>query len=128
MRRLAAVAVAAACLALAPAASAADALLPPRGKVFSGLTGGLSVDLFERQTGNHPAVFGFFTRFSGANEFIFRSAEQAGSRLMLHISTQNGYGTPEFVAARDRPGRRRPLPREPQPARSPSTGSRRTSG
>jgi hypothetical protein len=100
MRRLAAAAVAAACLALAPAASAADALLPPRGKVFSGLTGGLSVDLFERQTGNHPAVFGFFTRFSGANEFIFRSAEQAGSRLMLHISTQNGYGTPEFASPR----------------------------
>ena len=87
-------------LALAPAASAADPLLPPRGKVFSGLSGGLSVDLFQRQTGNHPAVFGFFTKFSGSNEFIFRSAEQAGSRLMLHISTQDGYGTREVVTPR----------------------------
>ena len=87
-------------LALAPAASAGDPLLPPRGKVFSGLTGGLSVDLFQRQTGNHPAVFGFFTKFYGSNEFIFRSAEQASSRLMLHISTQDGYGTREVVTPR----------------------------
>ena len=85
---------------LAPAASASDPLLPPRGKVFSGLSGGLSVDLFERQTGNHPAVFGFFTKFCGSNEFIFRSAEQADSRLMLHISTQDGYGTREVVTPR----------------------------
>ena len=87
-------------LTLAPAASASDPLLPPRGKVFSGLSGGLSIDLFQRQTGNHPAVFGFFTKFYGSNEFIFRSAEQAGSRLMLHISTQDGYGTREVVTPR----------------------------
>src|SRR3712207_8659817 len=83
--------------AAAPAAAHADPLLPPKGKVFSGLTGSTSVDLFQRQTGNHPAVFGFFTKFDGANEFIFRGAEQAGSRLMLHISTQDGYGTREVV-------------------------------
>ena len=87
-------------LTLAPAASASDPLLPPRGKVFSGLSGGLSIDLFQRQTGSHPAVFGFFTKFYGSNEFIFRSAEQAGSRLMLHISTQDGYGTREVVTPR----------------------------
>jgi hypothetical protein len=102
MRRpiLALLAAAALVLALAPAASAADPLLPPRGKVFTGMSGGLSVDLFERQTGNHPAVFGFFTKFFGSNEFIFRSAEQANSRLMLHISTQDGYGTREVVTPR----------------------------
>ena len=83
-------------LVAAPAASAGT-YLPPRGKVFSGLTGSTSIDLFQRQTGNHPAVFGFFTKFYGANEFIFRGAEQAGSRLMLHISTQDGYGTREIV-------------------------------
>ena len=89
-------------LALAPAASAAGAgaYEPPRGKVFSGMTGGTSIDLFARQTGNHPAVFGFFTKFYGANEFIFRGAELAGSRLMLHISTQDGYGTREVVTPR----------------------------
>jgi hypothetical protein len=88
-------------LSLAPAARASDPLLPPPGKVFSGMSGGLSTDLFERQTGNHPAVFGFFTKFYGANEFIFRSAEHASSRLMLHISTQDGYGTREIVTPRE---------------------------
>ena len=89
-------------LALAPAAQAAGpgAYTPPRGKVFSGMTGGTSIDSFKAQTGNHPAVFGFFTKFYGANEFIFRGAEQAGSRLMLHISTQDGYGTREVVTPR----------------------------
>jgi hypothetical protein len=100
MRRLALLLAAACALALAPAASA-DPLLPPRGKVFSGVTGGLSADLFARQTGNRPAVFGFFTKFGGANEFIFRGAEQADARLMLHISTQDGYGTPEAVTPRE---------------------------
>src|SRR5215218_11277029 len=99
MRRSVLALLAAACLAL-PATASADPLLPPRGKVFSGLSGGLSADLFERQTGNHPAVFGFFTKFYGSNEFIFRSAEQANSRLMLHISTQDGYGTREVVTPR----------------------------
>jgi hypothetical protein len=99
MRRSVLAVLAAACL-IAPATASADAYLPPQGKVFSGLTGGLSVDLFQRQTGNHPAVFGFFTKFYGANEFIFRSVQQADSRLMLHISTQDGYGTREVVTPR----------------------------
>jgi hypothetical protein len=101
MRRTAVLALVAlaSLLALAPAASAAP-LLPPRGKVFSGMTGGQSVTAFQRETGNHPAVFGFFTKFFGSNEFIFRGAEQAGSRLMLHISTQDGYGTREVVTPR----------------------------
>jgi hypothetical protein len=55
--------------------------LPPSGKVFSGLTGSTSMELLRARDGNHPGVFGFFTKFGGANEFIFRGAEQAGSRL-----------------------------------------------
>jgi hypothetical protein len=86
--------------ALLASAAAANPLLPPRGKVFSGMTGGQSVDLFQRQTGNQPQVFGFFTKFFGANEFIFRGAERADARLMLHISTQDGYGTREVVTPR----------------------------
>ena len=102
MRRSLAAVLALALLGLAgaPAAAASDPLLPPRGKVFSGMSGGTSIDLFQRQTGNHPAIFGFFTKFGGANEFVFRGAEQAGSRLMLHISTQDGYGTREIVTPR----------------------------
>src|SRR4051812_45126622 len=92
-------AAALACLALAAPASAAP-LLPPAGKVFSGVTGGQSIGAFQRQTGAHPEVFGFFTKFYGANEFIFRGAERANARLMLHISTQDGYGTREVVPPR----------------------------
>jgi hypothetical protein len=100
MRRLVLLLVAACALASAPAAAASDPLLPPRGKVFTGMTGGLSTSAFERETGNHPAVFGFFTKFFGSNEFIFRSVEHADARLMLHISTQDGYGTGEIVTPR----------------------------
>jgi hypothetical protein len=98
--RLVLAAAAVVIMAVAAPPAPAEPLLPPAGKVFSGMTGGQSVGLFERQTGNHPAVFGFFTKFGGANEFIFRGAEQAGSRLMLHISTQDGYGTREVVTPR----------------------------
>ena len=96
MRRLSAALAAVLSLALAPAAHA-DEFLPPAGKIFDGIEGGTSLDPFARETSSEPEVFGFFTKFGGANEFIFRGAEQAGSRLMLHISTQDGYGTREVV-------------------------------
>jgi hypothetical protein len=98
MARLASAIACAALLALAPPAAAAPGTFaPPPGKVYTGLSGSNSVDLFQRQTGSHPAVFGFFTKFGGSWEYIFRSADQAGSRVMLHISTQDGYGTREVV-------------------------------
>jgi hypothetical protein len=83
-------------LTLAPAASA-DPLLPPKGKTYSGVTGSQSVALFKGQVGKHPSVFGFFTRWNGPVEYIYEAVDRAGSRLMLHISTQDGYGTPEAV-------------------------------
>jgi hypothetical protein len=86
-------------LALVAPASAAK-LLPPKNKVYSGVTGSTSITQFKAQVGKHPSVFGFFTRFGGASEFIYDSVERSGSRLMLHISTQNGYGTPEAVTPR----------------------------
>jgi len=98
MRRLAPALACALALAIAPPAAAAPgAFAPPPGKVYTGLTGSSSAELFQRQTGSHPAVFGFFTRFGGSWEYIFRSAEQAGSRVMLHVSTQDGYGSREVV-------------------------------
>jgi hypothetical protein len=96
MRRLLTALTAVLLLALAPAAHA-DPLLPPGGKVFTGVSGSQSVEPFRSQVGNRPAVFGFFTKFGGSNEFTFRAAERTGSRLMLHISTQDGYGTREVV-------------------------------
>lgn len=89
-------------LALAfPSVAAADTFEPPRGKVYSGVTGGQSVSSFKGEVGKHPSVFGFFTWWLGSSEFIYEAAERSGSRLMLHISTQDGYGTREAFTPRD---------------------------
>jgi hypothetical protein len=94
--------LAAAVVALAlPATASADPLLPPGKKVYSGVTGSKSVGPFAEQVGKHPSVFGFFTRWNGPVEYIYDSVQRAESRLMLHISTQDGYGTPEAVTPRE---------------------------
>src|SRR3954447_10455669 len=84
------------CLALA-APARADVFGPPSGKVLTGLSGSLSTASYTSQVGKHPAVFGFFTQWWGNNQFIFDSARASHSRLMLHISTNHGYGEPEKV-------------------------------
>jgi hypothetical protein len=98
MRRLAAL-TALLTLAVAPAASAAQ-LLPPKGKVYSGVTGSTSVKKFAGQVGKHPSVFGFFHKWGGPTGFIYDAVERSGSRLMLHVSTQDGYGTKEEITPR----------------------------
>jgi hypothetical protein len=98
MRRLAVLTATAALLA-APSA-AASPLLPPKTKVYTGVTGSESVANFQRQVGKHPSVFGFFHKWGGPTGFIYRAAERSGSRLMLHISTQDGYGTREVITPR----------------------------
>jgi hypothetical protein len=99
MRRLAALLTAAAALALAPAA-VADPLLPPKKKVYTGVTGSKSIAKFKQQVGKHPSVFGFFHKWGGPTGYIYDAVERSGSRLMLHISTQDGYGTPEALTPR----------------------------
>ena len=99
MRRLALL-TALAALTLAAPASAAQ-LLPPKNKIYTGVTGSQSVGPFAEQVGKHPSVFGFFTRWNGPVEYIYESAQRAESRLMLHISTQDGYGTPEAFTPRE---------------------------
>ena len=99
MRRLAALLTAAAVLVLAPAA-VAHPLLPPKKKVYTGVTGSTSVAKFEQQVGKHPSVFGFFHKWGGPTGYIYDAVERSGSRLMLHISTQDGYGTPEALTPR----------------------------
>jgi hypothetical protein len=94
--------LAAALLALAlPASASAASLLPHENKVYSGVTGSKSVGPFAAQVGKHPSVFGFFTRWNGPAEYIYDAVARAESRLMLHISTQDGYGTPEAVTPRE---------------------------
>jgi hypothetical protein len=95
-------ALGAALLVLAlPASAAAGPMLPPKNKVYSGVTGSESVASFTAEVGKHPSVFGFFTRWNAPVEYIYDAVDRAGSRLMLHISTQDGYGTPEAVTPRE---------------------------
>jgi len=61
------------------------------------VSGSTSAELFTRQVGGDVAVFGVFTKWYGQNEYAFRAARQAGARLMLHVSTQDGYGTRELI-------------------------------
>jgi hypothetical protein len=89
MRLAAAAALATLALAL-PAAAGADALLPPPGKAFAGVTGGYDNASFARETGSHPAVFQFFSSFDGSMEYMFEGAESGRSRLAIHISTLRG--------------------------------------
>ena len=92
------------CWSSSPSRSAASAAAatfkPPRGKVYTGVSGSTSTNPFMQQVGSDVAVFGVFTKWYGQNEYAFRAARQAGARLMLHVSTQDGYGTPELITPR----------------------------
>ena len=84
----------------APAAARADALLPPAGHAFTGLSGSTSAAAFTAATGKAPAIFGVFVGWGSSDEYAFRAAESVGARLMLHVST-GGYGAPEVITPLD---------------------------
>ena len=86
-------------LGSAPVASA-DVLLPPKGKVYTGISGERKVGSFTAQVGKRPSVFGFFTQWDGTSDLPYDAADGAGARPMLHISTQDGYGTRERITPR----------------------------
>lgn len=85
-----------------PAAASADVLLPPRGKVFHGGTGGYTggqIDAFGRRSGRAPAVYQFFftppwrtavERDLNWEENLLAVAASRGARPMLHLSTARG--------------------------------------
>ncbi len=74
----------------------ADALVPSAGSVLTGLSGG-SAAAFTSETGKHPAVYGAFVTWGGNLAWAFADARAAHSRLMLHISTTQGYGAPQQI-------------------------------
>lgn len=92
--RAAALAVLALLAAASPAA--AQTLLPAGGGVLTGLTGGSYPD-FQAQVGKHPAVDGVFVTWGGDLSSAFSQAHWNRARLMLHISTAQGYGARERI-------------------------------
>jgi hypothetical protein len=77
----------------------ADPQLPPGKGVFTGLTGG-SYPQFQAETGKHAAVNGVFVTWGHGLSSAFGQASYNHARLMLHISTAQGYGAPEQITPR----------------------------
>jgi hypothetical protein len=73
------------------AAQEGKALMPPLGQVFSGQTGGSS-SAFQSQVGKHPAIYGYFGSWGGKIQPPLSFARGSGARLLLHVSTDYGYG------------------------------------
>jgi hypothetical protein len=63
------------------------------------LTGG-SYSAFESEVGKHAAVNGVFVTWGRTFEGAFGEAHYNHARLMLHISTAQGYGAPEQITPR----------------------------
>ncbi|MGH2911984.1 MAG: glycoside hydrolase family 76 protein, partial [Solirubrobacteraceae bacterium] len=90
------VAASACCLSLACGPARAEPLTPPGHTVFTGLTGGSS-SAFQAEVGKHPAVDGVWVTWGKHFESAFGQAAFNHARLMLHISTAQGYGAPEQI-------------------------------
>jgi hypothetical protein len=81
--------------AAAPAGARADALLPPAGKVFTGVAAGhgaAPAEPFDALTGHRSAIFQQFVTFgvTGGVDTALREAAGSGARPMLHLSTNVG--------------------------------------
>ncbi|HTA35279.1 MAG TPA: hypothetical protein VK761_01085, partial [Solirubrobacteraceae bacterium] len=68
-----------------------SALLPPPGQVLAGVSGG-SAAAFGSQVGKHPAVYGYFATWGDSLRPALADARGAHARLLLHVSTDVGYG------------------------------------
>ncbi len=73
------------------AAEEGGALLPPLGQVLFGVSGG-SNSAFGQQVGKHPAVYGYFATWGNSIGAALSAARGAHARLLLHVSTDLGYG------------------------------------
>jgi hypothetical protein len=72
----------------------------PGGKVIVGVTGGRTADGYARAAGKRPGVFQFFVAWGDRFQYAYRRAGDAGSGLMVHMSTYNGPGTKERATPR----------------------------
>jgi hypothetical protein len=89
-------------------AASAFGLAPRSGSVVTGVSAG-SAEAFAGEVGKHPAVYGEFVTWGQSIEYAFNHAAAAHARLMLHISTTQGYGaapaiTPAGIARGDGDG------------------------
>jgi len=100
VRRLAGALAVVALTALWPAQAGARAYVPPRGRVFAGVTGGTTIVPFERMTHKHPPVFEIYMTWDTPTAWLSSPDRAFRSRLGLHISTSPGYGQGGVISPR----------------------------
>jgi len=69
-------------------------LLPPAGKVFTGVAMGYDLSDFVRRSGHRPAVWEQFIAFDHSYRWAIDLAAQQHTRLMLALSTSPGQARP----------------------------------
>src|SRR3954454_22590166 len=83
-----------------PQTAGAVTLLPPHGKVFTGVAMGYNIADFQRRTGHRPAVWEQFIAWGHSYRWAIRLAKDAGTRLMLAISTAPSQDQPGTISPR----------------------------
>jgi hypothetical protein len=81
-----------------PASAAGAAYTPPGNGVYAGLTGGTSIERYERMVGKHPAVFETYMTWNTPTAWLSNRASGFLARLALHLSTAAGYGQPGVIS------------------------------
>jgi hypothetical protein len=81
-----------------PQSAGAVTLLPPAGKVFTGVAMGYDLSDFVRRTGHRPAVWEQFVSFDRSYAWAVRLAGQQNTRLMLAISTARSQDQPGSIS------------------------------
>jgi hypothetical protein len=74
--------------------------LPPKGKVWAGLTGGSSLQPYESLTDHHPPVFEDFITWDTHTKWLSHRSPDFRSRIAIHMSTAPGYGQPGVITTR----------------------------
>lgn len=73
-------------------------LLPPAGKVLTGVAMGSDLSDFTRRTGSTPDVWEQFVAWQGSYRWAIDLADGAGTRLMLALSTAHGQDSPGVIS------------------------------
>jgi hypothetical protein len=81
-----------------PQSAGAAPLLPPPGKVFTGVAMGYELSDFVRRVGHKPAVWEQFVSFGKSYSWAVKLAEQQSTRLMLALSTAPSQDQPGSIS------------------------------
>src|SRR4051794_304250 len=81
-----------------PQSAFAMSLLPPSGKVFTGVAMGYTLSDFTHRTGHKPSVWEQFVSFGQSAQWAINLADNAGTRLMLALSTAPSQDAPGAIS------------------------------